>query len=799
MPMKIKKLTEILITIMILYTNQIFFASPYNHFVQWPAKNTSVTGGWLQTTWHQEAPYNQFCPFDSAYGRRSLSGCMATAVAQIVNYHEFINSPVLDANDQYITRDSEIRIDQDSSRFDFPSFHHLNNYLKTIKASYHSGSALKNDEIASLGFVCGILLKTNYSSFLSGISHDISSDIFDRLGYESAFTEESESDFWRTLKQNMINGYPAILVLPDHAVVADGYNTKDEYHLNFGWGDENPVNIKSAWFDLDPAINPALWVNTEYSIVQIAPKDMNQMLDLSTNWAIKTDVFNTWSQPVAFEMSNCSNALIEIDYVLLPSSFSASWDDVAYSDSLSGILIDAGQSKTIYVRYKPTQMDTVSGDGFIAYNHQKSVRLIEITGLMDPLNGTIIATEEVSGEWSESESPYHVLNNISVSPNSRLKIEEGVRIIFWYQSRLYVGPDAQLIARGSETDSIQWMPINQEQGWGGLVVERSGSDDTLAYCHIAYAKGNTFGGALWVIDSESVIHRCHLQYNSAEFGGGMYVWGGHPQIHNTIISHNQASYGGGICTEMNASLDLVNVTLTNNKAQTGGGIHLSLSNTMKINNSILWHNQAEYGKTFSFSKNDKINIAYSDIENKVENWQYAHDGLGGSIDYGEGVISVDPAFLNELYYLSDSSECIDKGDPAPEYYDIENEDAQGFALFPAKGGLRNDMGAYGGGSLSYRSVVEHQNSVTEAFFLLQNYPNPFNHATRISYQVHKKNHVIIRIVDVLGKELEVLVDTIQPCGAYSIDWNGEAYASGIYLAEYIAGPIKQTHKMMLMR
>ena len=56
-------------------------------FQQWPPEGTTSTGGWLETTWEQEPPYNKLCPLDPVDGERSVVGCVATALAQIMHYH----------------------------------------------------------------------------------------------------------------------------------------------------------------------------------------------------------------------------------------------------------------------------------------------------------------------------------------------------------------------------------------------------------------------------------------------------------------------------------------------------------------------------------------------------------------------------------------------------------------------------------------------------------------------------------------------------------------------------------------
>ena len=88
-------------------------------FVQWPEENTTSTGGWLETMWDQSEPYNDFCPLDPVDANRSYVGCVATAMAQVINYHKQC-SIILDKDDSYTTF-AGIDFDSDSSLYDFPS------------------------------------------------------------------------------------------------------------------------------------------------------------------------------------------------------------------------------------------------------------------------------------------------------------------------------------------------------------------------------------------------------------------------------------------------------------------------------------------------------------------------------------------------------------------------------------------------------------------------------------------------------------------------------------------------------
>ena len=125
-----------------------------HNFVQWPPEGTTSTGGWLETTWHQLAPYNKFCPLDRNTEDRCYVGCVATALAQIVNYHTYIGSLEFNQGDAYQSTGG-IHIDDDSGELNFPEFEALNTYLDQLRNNYSSNLNVNEDEIAALNFACG--------------------------------------------------------------------------------------------------------------------------------------------------------------------------------------------------------------------------------------------------------------------------------------------------------------------------------------------------------------------------------------------------------------------------------------------------------------------------------------------------------------------------------------------------------------------------------------------------------------------------------------------------------------------
>ncbi|MFA6598421.1 MAG: T9SS type A sorting domain-containing protein [Ignavibacteriaceae bacterium] len=84
------------------------------------------------------------------------------------------------------------------------------------------------------------------------------------------------------------------------------------------------------------------------------------------------------------------------------------------------------------------------------------------------------------------------------------------------------------------------------------------------------------------------------------------------------------------------------------------------------------------------------------------------------------------------------------------------------------------------GQYEYSPVVDVQVDAPLTFALKQNYPNPFNPKTIIGYQLPNANHVILKVYDILGSEVAVLVNGLQTAGDYEIPFDGEKLNSGIY-------------------
>jgi len=102
-------------------------------------------------------------------------------------------------------------------------------------------------------------------------------------------------------------------------------------------------------------------------------------------------------------------------------------------------------------------------------------------------------------------------------------------------------------------------------------------------------------------------------------------------------------------------------------------------------------------------------------------------------------------------------------------------------------------------------AVNNISSNVNGYFLNQNYPNPFNPNTVISYQLPASRGeavnslVMLKVYDVLGNEVESLVNQKQTAGIYEVDFNGSSLPSGIYYYKIIAGEFVQTNMMVLLK
>ena len=87
----------------------------------------------------------------------------------------------------------------------------------------------------------------------------------------------------------------------------------------------------------------------------------------------------------------------------------------------------------------------------------------------------------------------------------------------------------------------------------------------------------------------------------------------------------------------------------------------------------------------------------------------------------------------------------------------------------------------------------------EDYKLYQNFPNPFNPSTKISYKINQEGFVKLSVFNLVGQEIESLVNEYQAAGKYDIEFNAKDLPSGIYLYKLQVNGYTSVKRMTLIR
>ena len=97
------------------------------------------------------------------------------------------------------------------------------------------------------------------------------------------------------------------------------------------------------------------------------------------------------------------------------------------------------------------------------------------------------------------------------------------------------------------------------------------------------------------------------------------------------------------------------------------------------------------------------------------------------------------------------------------------------------------------------NIKDETKFISMNYKLMQNYPNPFNPTTKIKYQIPQKGFVSLKVYDILGKEVAILVKEEKRPGVYEIEFNASFLPSGIYFYRLQINDYTKTLKMLLLK
>lgn len=192
----------------------------------------------LTSHWDQYDPFNMYCPIDPTTGKRCITGCVATSMAQLMYYHR--NRSVSQTTHEipaYTTRTHQIHVDAipAGSFIDWDNM--VDNY-------YGSPTEVQRQAVANLMKYCGTAVHMDYTSAESGAG-SIWEALIKYFNYSPLTREiyiyDMTDEEWDSLIYNELsNSRPVEYSISHqgigHSIVCDGYDGNGYYHMNFGWG-----------------------------------------------------------------------------------------------------------------------------------------------------------------------------------------------------------------------------------------------------------------------------------------------------------------------------------------------------------------------------------------------------------------------------------------------------------------------------------------------------------------------------------------------------------------------------------
>ena len=212
---------------------------------------TPVVDALVKTNWYQLTPYNDKCPAPNVY-----TCCVATAMAQIMNYHRWPErgTGTITYESYYGLNDNDdpntagvISHDFSKSAYDWDNM--LTTY--TLVDGKPNWNEAQKDAVATLMRDCGYAARVQYTTYESiAYDADAGAGLCEHLGYESHIYPHykySTSEWMGILKNELDNGFPVLFTgqaplasnAPGgHAFVVDGYDSNSFLHINWGWNGE---------------------------------------------------------------------------------------------------------------------------------------------------------------------------------------------------------------------------------------------------------------------------------------------------------------------------------------------------------------------------------------------------------------------------------------------------------------------------------------------------------------------------------------------------------------------------------
>lgn len=202
------------------------------------------------TKWNQEGPYNELCP--KVNGRGTVTGCVATAMAQVLKYHSYPAKGFGEHSYYWEPGNRTLSFDYGATTFEWDQMTDTYNDDSTEEAK---------NAVATLMLACGISVDMHYDVGDSGASSmTMGASLIDYFGYNKGIVMpmrdyyglyEWEDMIYADLEKGLPVLYSGDGTAGGHQFICDGYSSDGFFHFNWGWG-----GMSNGYYRLT-ALNPA--------------------------------------------------------------------------------------------------------------------------------------------------------------------------------------------------------------------------------------------------------------------------------------------------------------------------------------------------------------------------------------------------------------------------------------------------------------------------------------------------------------------------------------------------------------
>ena len=327
---------------------------------------TAAVNALITTTWHQYPRYNNKCPVDASLsnlGGHPTTGCVATAMAQVMKYWEY-PSKGYGSKSYRSEHYGTLSADFGSTAYDWDN-------MPTKLSS--STSSTQNNAVATLMYHCGVAVSMNYNSDGYGSSGANTLDwgggrasaetaLKTYFGYASTLEGKQSSSMsasaWKSLLKTELDNqrpmlYRGVSSQGGHCFICDGYDSNDKFHFNWGWGGNS-----NGFFSITAGTSGCHeFSQDQCAVVGIRPKDgsspaKNYDLYMNTDLTATNTSSSTSSEPNAYYFGNTMSFTAKVENngtgtfngYLKVGAFTDGGEFIAWSNESYHFSLEAGKN-----------------------------------------------------------------------------------------------------------------------------------------------------------------------------------------------------------------------------------------------------------------------------------------------------------------------------------------------------------------------------------------------------------------------------------------------------------------------